>query len=207
MPPVHYSHGRRSAPLISRLRVALVCEAFPLPSPFPVRFPHRFSLLFCYHTETCTYLPYSYGHRCIPGALYPPAVVFTLPSLRLSSIVIHLFFELRIRTFAAILSRANFLPLPSFVSSLSPSASDSHRRSSFRSLVLCHLPSLRYRLFRPSSVSRCLSNFLRFISSRSALICVSWFLSFFPPIVIHVFVTLVSYLLCIEHFMYRRVSF
>lgn len=120
-------------------------------------------------------------HRRIYPILYPPmylrrplspAVMFT-PSLRLSSLSTSSSSRASFRIFAAILSRTNSLPFPSFVSPsaffLSLPASDSHRRSSllhFFVFVFCHLPSLRYRCFGLSSVLRRLFNLLRFISSK-----------------------------------------
>lgn len=48
--PVHYSHGRRNAPLISRLRVEARARRFSFHPFSHSRFSIGFSLLFCYLT-------------------------------------------------------------------------------------------------------------------------------------------------------------
>lgn len=71
---VHYSHGRRSVPLILRLcvveaRARPFCSP-PAPQPlFLVQFPNG-SLCYSATIPTCTYL--SSSLRCISATLYPP---------------------------------------------------------------------------------------------------------------------------------------
>lgn len=152
-----------------------------------------------------------------PFFLYPPAVMFT-SSLRLSSIVIHLFFEPRIVSYPYYRPLVYELPSPLFFGftecSFSFSASNFRpiRGSSLFHLfipVFC-LPSFvsSLSLFRLSSASHRLFNLLRFISSRnhadsSAFMTISTFLRFLQSSC----APLSFYVLHLQRFTYTGASF
>lgn len=151
---VHYSHGRQSAPLISRLRVE-ACKALLLPSSFPSSSPSVLFAILLPHRRV-SILSSRYNLR-ISAALYPPPSCLlrlceSLPPLSTSSSS-----RTSFRTFAAILSRTYSLRLPSFVL---PSAL-------FLFQLPIHIVDLSFIFILPSSVSSlslCVSTFLSFAS-------------------------------------------
>lgn len=160
--PVHYSHGRRSAPLISRLRAEAASPPHPLspPSGSP-------SVLFAIPHGRDVLPALSYNLRCISAALYlPPSCLprlrGPLPSLSASSSS-----RASFRTSAAI----NSLSLFAFVS---PNV--------LFLFQLRILPSfaLRYHCFAfpQFRLSSFLFNLSRFVFSKGPPVTISTFFSF-----------------------------
>lgn len=169
--PVHYSHGRRSAPLISRLRAEAVSPPIPFPSSSPsvlfaIPLPHR-------RGATC-YLPYP-----ITSDVSPPPFISRRHVYPVFAVLFHRYLPLlrAVHRFISLLPSSRFSFRFCFTEcSLSLSASDSRRPSSLLLLfVFCHL--LFFAIIRLSSISRRFS--LTFYASFPPKVSVWRFLLFF----------------------------